>query len=261
MRHRSWLIALCLACPLLAAGQSSAEFLDPTVDTAPVANLGTNAGTSFVVGSGYLLTAYHVVQGRNSIQVGPLPDGKWTSAEVVQSDAKLDLALLKANVDLPPVALYNSPDIPVGLEIIVIGYPQPKYQGMTKKITQGIVNGYRSEKSGADNVLMQISAEISRGNSGGPVFASDGTVIGLVERKMNAAKVAEQTEDWVVNVNYALRSSQIIKFLESSPVAPQLQKLSIDKVLRPYELFSQKQGSVLAVIGRTVGSPNNNDSN
>lgn len=255
IHYRSWLIALSLVCPLAAVSQPLEDPAEPAAETVSFAVNATNAGTSFVVGSGYLLTAHHVIQGRNSIQVGPLADGKWATAEVVQSDAKLDLALLKANIDLPPVALYNSPDIPVGLEINVIGYPQPKYQGMTKKITQGIVNGYRSEKQNAEGVLMQISAEISRGNSGGPVFASDGTVIGLVERKMNAIKVAEQTEDWVVNVNYALRSSQIIKFLESSPVIPQVQKLSLDKVLRPYELFSQKQASVLAVMGRTVGSP------
>jgi S1-C subfamily serine protease len=61
--------------------------------------------------------------------------------------------------------------------------PGPKVQGLSKKITQGIVNGYRSERQNAQDVgYLQISAEESKGNSGGPVFAADGSMIGLVQR-------------------------------------------------------------------------------
>jgi serine protease Do len=194
-------------------------------------------GTGFVVSPGYLLTAYHVVQGQTAV---------------------LDLALLKGRVELPALSLASSADLPTGLEINVIGYPQPRVQGMGKKITHGIVNGYRSEKQNAQDIgLVQISAEVAKGNSGGPVIAPDGTVIGMVQRKLDANKVAAQTDDVLVNVNYALRSSQIIKFLQNSPAVPVVQSLSLSTVLRPYQIFQNAEASVLAVVGRkpTVVQP------
>ncbi len=209
-------------------------------------------GTGFVVSDGYVLTAFHVVKGRSSLLVGPNAANRWVSAELVQSDATLDLALLKARLDLPPLSLTPSSNIPTGLEISVIGYPQPRFQGLGKKITQGVINGYRSERQNAQDIgLFQISAEVSKGNSGGPVLAPDGTVVGMVQRKINAKKVEEQTEDLIVNVNYALRSSQIITFLQSGPAVPKVQNLSLSTLLRPYQIFEQSQSSVVAIIGRS----------
>lgn len=248
---KPWWLAAGLWCAFGALAQGT-EAPPPPPGARSATTINTsNTGTGFVVAPGHVLTAHHVVQGRGSLLVGPLPNGKWTPAEVVQTDPKLDLALLKAPIDLPVLSLAPSADVPMGLEVSVIGYPQPKFQGLSRKITQGIVNGVRSEKQNAQDVgFLQISAEVSKGNSGGPVFAPDGTVIGLVQRKMNAGKVAEQTEDWVVNVSYALRSSQVIKFLQDNGVRPQLQPLSLTTVLRPYQVFEQKQASVLAVLGR-----------
>ena len=213
-------------------------------------------GTGFVVSEGFLLTAHHVVNGKSSVLVGPVglgPTGqpRWVLAQVVHIDPALDLALLKAKIELPALALHPETVIPLGREISVIGYPQPRIQGMSKKITQGIINGYRSDNpANAEHGYMQISAEVSQGNSGGPVLAPDGTVVGMVQKKINTAKVAERTQDLLINVNYALRSSLLIRFLQNSPAASRQQSLSLDKVLRPYQLFEQTQGSVLAVVGR-----------
>lgn len=213
-------------------------------------------GTGFVVSEGYVLTAFHVVQGRAGLLVGPNASNRWVSAELVQSDATLDLALLKARLDLPPLSLTPSSNIPTGLEISVIGYPQPKFQGLGRKITQGLINGYRSERQNVQDIgLLQISAEVSKGNSGGPVLAPDGTVIGMVQGKINAKKVEAQTEDLLVNVNYALRSSQIISFLQSGPSSPRIKNLSLSTVLRPYQIFEQSQSSVVAIIGRNRIDP------
>ena len=185
------------------------------------------------------------------VGLGPTGKPRWLMAQVVHTDPTLDLALLKAKIDLPALALHPGAVIPLGLEISVIGYPQPRIQGMSKKITQGIVNGYRNESpANAEQGYLQISAEVSQGNSGGPVMAPDGTVIGMVQKKLNAPKLAERTQDLMVNVNYALRSSLLIEFLQNSPVTARQQNLSLVKVLRPYQLFEQTQSSVLAVIGR-----------
>ena len=230
--------------PVLGAAQDGA--------VSPAAK-STNWGTGFVVAPGHVLTALHVIQGRASVLVGPLASNRWVMAEVVQSDPALDLALLKARIDLPALSLAPSANVPTGLEVSVIGYPQPRFQGLGKKITHGIINGYRSERQSAQDIgFMQISAEVSKGNSGGPVLAPDGTVIGMVQRKIDAQKVTEQTGDVPVNVSYALRSSQLIKFLQSGAADPSLQTLSLTTVLRPYQLYEQAQASVVAVLGRGV---------
>ncbi len=237
----------------------SQETLAPAAPTSATKPTGArvNWGTGFVVADGYVLTALHVIQNRKSVLVGPVSAGRWVQAELVQSDAKLDLALLKASIDLPVLTLAPSADIPTGLEVSVIGYPQPRFQGLGKKITSGIVNGYRSERQHVQDIgHLQISAEVSQGNSGGPVLAPDGAVIGMVQRKLDAGKVALQTQDVLVNVSYALRSSQLIAFLQAGPATPRLQSLSLTTVLRPFQIFSGAQASVLAVMGRDApGEP------
>lgn len=223
----------------------------PTASKAATTATATFWGTGFVVGEGYVITALHVVNGKTGLLVGPDGANRWALAELVQSDAALDLALLKARINAPALSLASSANVPTGLEISVIGYPLPRFQGFGQKITSGLINGYRVESQNAQDVgLFQFSAEVAKGNSGGPVFAPDGTVIGMVQRKIDAKKVEEKTEDLLVNVNYALRSSQIIKFLQAGSVAPKIQTLSLSTVLRPYQLFEQSHASVMAILGR-----------
>lgn len=213
-------------------------------------------GTGFVIAPGYMLTAYHVVQQKSQIRVGPLGlagtgPARWLTAELVKTDPSVDLALLKIPENLPVLKLNPSPSIPVGLEAFVIGYPQPRIQGASRKITSGIVNGYRNPSlNQPESGMLQISAEVSQGNSGGPVLAPDGTVIGMVQKKINATRVAEKTQDLLVNVNYALRSSQMVDFLRSTEAAYQTQSLQLGNALRPYQIFEMHQHSVLAVMGR-----------
>lgn len=225
---------------------------------APTASSGLQLGSGFVVSEGYVLTAHHVVQGRSQIYVGPVANNRWVLAELVKTDLKLDIALLKAKVVMPALAFANSMEVPTGLEVFVLGYPQPRVQGMSKKITQGIVNGNRSAPGQTETHQFQISAEVAMGNSGGPVLAPDGLVIGMVQQKLNSQTIADRTKDFLVNVSYALKSEQLLKFLEDSPIAlevnSQVKRLSLNKVLRPYQIFEQSQGSVVSVIGRTANT-------
>lgn len=212
-------------------------------------------GTGFVVAPGYLLTAHHVVRDHTRWLVGPVGTTstgrpRWIPAELVKSDAARDLALLKIAEVLPALSLSGQPIVPIGLEAVAIGFPQPRLQGSSRKITQGIVNGYRNnDNTQAEQGFLQISAEVSQGNSGGPVLAADGTVIGMVQRKLNSARIAERTQDVPVNVNYALRSSQLVEFLHESPAQASVQNISMQKVLRPHQLYEMAQASVLAVVG------------
>lgn len=212
-------------------------------------------GTGFAIAPGYILTAHHVVQNRSSLMVGPMPHGHWVRAEVLKSDAGLDLALLSANVSGPGLALASNLIAPTGLEISVIGYPQPAVQGLSAKITQGIINGTRTSRvHGQTQTLLQISSEITSGNSGSPVLAPDGTVIGLVQRKINAQKVAEKGNDLIINVAYALPTSQILQFLKDASALITTRSIDMGKLLRPYQLFEENHSAIYSIISRQPGS-------
>lgn len=213
-------------------------------------------GTGFVVAEGYLLTAMHVVRDKDSIWVGPIDGKRWVKAELLKYDNQLDLALLRANVSASPLSFSQWSEVPVGLEVTLIGFPQPKIQGLSKKITQGLINGNRSDRNESfDAGFFQFSAETQVGNSGGPVLAPDGLVVGMVQKKLNALDVAERTRDLPVNVSYGLKSSEILNFLKDTPVSPSVKSLSLSTYLRPYQIFNQKQGSIFGIAGRKTTTP------
>jgi S1-C subfamily serine protease len=223
----------------------------PTSTATSQPSVSTTIGTGFVVANGHVLTALHVVLNNDLILVGPTPEKKWLKADLIKSDLASDLALLTVNIDAPPLVLANWKDVPVGLEVIAIGYPQPRLQGLSKKITQGIINGNRTDRNESINAeYFQYSAETSVGNSGGPLIAPDGLVIGMTQSKLNALGAAQKTNDLAINVSYGLKSSKLIQFLEQSPAAVSTSTLSLQTLLRPYQIFEKTQGSIFAVLVR-----------
>jgi S1-C subfamily serine protease len=162
---------------------------------------------------------------------------------------KNDLALLK----VPPMArtpldLAEWADVPIGLEAYSIGFPIPRVLGLSRKMTQGLVNGDKTESG--DKGFFQFSAETQKGNSGGPVFSPDGLVIGVVLRKLDALKVAERSKDLPENVNYAIKSASVVKFLDGTGVQVNVKKINLNTNMRPYELYRQKNEAVLAIISK-----------
>ncbi len=230
---------LCLVASFLLAGAGHAQEKDA---------VGTG---SFVSNAGHIVTAFHVIRGRSQVLVGPIGPAErkvWRVATVLKTDEANDLALLQARLERPPLAVAPWSEVPVGLEALVIGYPQPFVQGLSKKVTQGIVNGERTETG--EQALFQLSAEVQRGNSGGPVLSPDGVVIGVVRAKLNALSLAQKTGDIAQNVNFALKSSRLIEFLQSAGVPVQVEKPNLVLQPRPYETYRKAEASIIAVIAR-----------
>jgi len=230
---------LCLLASFLLAGAGHAQDKDAV-------------GTGFFVSNaGHIVTAFHVIRGRSQVLVGPIGPAErkvWRVATVLKTDEANDLALLQARLERPPLPIAPWTEVPVGLEALVIGYPQPVVQGLSKKITQGIVNGERSESG--ENAYFQLSAEVQRGNSGGPVLSPDGLVIGVVRAKLNALSLAQKTGDIAQNVNFGLKSSRLIEFLQAAGVPLQIQKPNLALQPRPYETFRKAEASIVAVLAR-----------
>ena len=135
-------------------------------------------GTGFIIDpSGYVLTNHHVVQDADKITVS-LPNGASYEAELIGSDQKFDIALLKveADEDLPAVKLGSSEGAEVGQWVVAIGNPF----GLNFSATTGIISakGRTIGHSPYDNFI-QTDASINPGNSGGPLFNLDGEVIGV----------------------------------------------------------------------------------
>lgn len=136
---------------------------------------GHGGGTGFVVDhDGTIATNQHVI--RSAPRVGvKFVDGTWASeVEVLMEDEDLDLALLRVatTAQLYPVRLSDSDAIQVGERVISIGNPL----GLEHTLTDGLVSARRVHRG---RPMIQMSAPVSPGNSGGPVFNLRGEVIGV----------------------------------------------------------------------------------
>ncbi len=138
---------------------------------------------------GYIITNNHVINGASSIYVTLASGDKYT-AELIASDAKSDLAIIKIDAqNLQPAILGNSDSIAVGQNCIAIGNPMGTLGGT---VTAGIISGLSREVTigNVPMTLMQINVAISPGNSGGGLFNTNGELIGIV----NAKSVSENVE-------------------------------------------------------------------
>ncbi len=137
-----------------------------------------NTGSGVIIhADGYIVTNDHVVDGTEAIQVR-LSSGKQYRAEVVGTDSKTDLALIKirAGAPLPVATIGDSDKLEVGDWVLAIGNPF----GFDHSVTAGIVSGKgRVLGSGPYDDFIQTDAAINPGNSGGPLFNLRGEVIGI----------------------------------------------------------------------------------
>lgn len=153
------------------SGFSNAQSED---DAAPSEAL----GSGFIIDSaGHIITNNHVIDKADSISV-TLHDNTKLEADVIGTDPKTDLALIKINANRPlsPVTLGNSDKIRVGDWILAIGNPF----GLGSSVTAGIISAKsRDIESGPYDSFIQTDAAINQGNSGGPMFNMSGEVIGI----------------------------------------------------------------------------------
>lgn len=133
-------------------------------------------GSGFIISpDGYLLTNNHVVASGGDITVR-LHDRREFKAELVGSDERTDVALLKVDADgLPAAKLGNSEKLRVGEWVFAIGSPF----NFEYSVTAGIVSALGRSSVGAYVPFIQSDVAINPGNSGGPLFDLDGRVVGI----------------------------------------------------------------------------------
>lgn len=137
----------------------------------------SSLGSGFIISAdGYVLTNNHVVEGADQVIVR-LSDRRQLEAEVVGTDKRSDVAVLKVEAeDLPVAKIGSSEDLKVGEWVLAIGSPF----GFDFSVTAGIVSAKgRSLPNENYTPFIQTDVAINPGNSGGPLFNLDGEVVGI----------------------------------------------------------------------------------
>jgi serine protease Do len=138
----------------------------------------TSLGSGFIIDpDGYIVTNNHVIDEAKDIEV-TMTDGAEYSAKLIGTDPKTDLALLKVSTKkpLPYVSFGDSDKMRIGDWVLAVGNPF----GLGGSVTAGIVSARgRDIHEGPYDDFLQIDASINQGNSGGPTFSTDGSVIGI----------------------------------------------------------------------------------
>ena len=146
---------------------------------------GSATGTGVILSEdGYIVTNAHVVEGAANIQV-ILNDQRVLEAALVGADEVSDLAVLKVNAyNLIPAALGDSNVLQVGDAVVAIG--DPLGISLRATMTDGIISGINRDITvdGRTMTLIQTTAALNEGNSGGPLINCYGQVIGINTMKI-----------------------------------------------------------------------------
>ena len=164
--------------PQFPPGSPFEEFFEEFTDRGQ-SRRAQSLGSGFIIDkAGIVVTNNHVIENADEITVS-LSDDTRFEAEVVGRDRKTDIAVLKFDpegVDLSAVSFGDSDKLRVGDWVVAIGNPF----GLGGTVTAGIVSARgRDIGSGPYDDFIQTDASINRGNSGGPLFNTNGDVIGI----------------------------------------------------------------------------------
>jgi S1-C subfamily serine protease len=152
---------------------------------------------------GYAVTNHHVIAARDDVRVH-LPDGRAVAAAVVGADPATDLALLRVHASaLEFATLGSTKDLKVGQLVVALGNPL----GFSETVSAGIVSAkgrvLRSVEGRLIDNIVQHTAPLNPGNSGGPLVTAAQEVVGINTAIIVAAQgigfaVPADTATWVV---------------------------------------------------------------
>ena len=157
--------------------------------------LGTGSG--FIIdSSGIIVTNNHVMRDAISAVVTLNNGDTYKDIKIRDFDEIKDIAIIKiSGFDLPSVKLGNSKNLKGGEKVIVCGSSLGKF---FNSLSEGIISSIRQSQKGYRYI--QMSAPISHGNSGGPVFLENGEVVGMA----TASRGDGQNLNFAIPINYII---------------------------------------------------------
>ena len=165
-------------------------------------------GSGFIVdSSGLIVTAHHLIDGAVYAMVKTQDGEIYDRIDVVDYDRRRDVAIISIRPFSVLQALKLAPmdNLVIGEGAVAIGNPQ----GFDHSVSEGLISGYR-QMTGYR--LIQTTAPLSPGSSGGPLFTMDGSVVGLTNYQLSA--------DRTQNLNFAVPIAYVRTLLDrpSSPM-------------------------------------------
>lgn len=166
--------------------------------------VGTGSGV-VISPDGYIITNNHVVANATEIEI-TLNNKKVYKAELIGSDEKNDIALVKIDTDdLPHITFANSDNVKIGEWVLAVGNPY----NLTSTVTAGIISAKGRDLTGNNNIesYIQTDAAVNPGNSGGALVNTRGELVGI-----NTA-ISSQTGSYV-GYSFAVPSNIAKKIVE-----------------------------------------------
>jgi S1-C subfamily serine protease len=198
----------------------------------------------FITDDGYLISNYHVVKDATKVRL--LTGAGLIDAKVVQVDAANDLALLKADGRFASLPIAASRTGLLGGTVATVGFPDIGLQGFAPKLAKGEIASLSG--AGDDPRYFQISVPVQPGNSGGALVDERGNVIGIVSAKLDASAALAASGALPENVNYAVKSSLLLSFLESVPAVSAKLKAPITTDRKFEDVVKSAQDAAVLVL-------------
>ncbi len=199
----------------------------------------------FTTDDGYFITNQHVAGRGATVRV--LTASGIIPAKVIKVDELNDLTLLKAEGKFAELPVVLSRKVQLGATVATVGFPNIGLQGFSPKLAKGEIASLAGIQDDARH--FQISVPVQPGNSGGALVDERGNVIGVVVAKLSQKAALATSGSLAENVNYAIKSSYLLSFLESVPeVAAKLKEPNTTQ--RDFEttIKDVEQASVLVLV-------------
>lgn len=201
----------------------------------------TSSGTAFAVAPGLFVTNHHVIDGCDSIDI--ITNGQKFSTVTVNTDKNIDLALLRTKLISPIAILRAQTKIILGEAVMVFGFPLAGTLSSKGNFTTGVVSALQGLND--DTGVIQVTAPVQPGNSGGPLLDRAGLVIGVVRSKLDAVKAVKAYGDIPQNINFGINLENLLKFLTKNQV--RFQQEYQDKTLEMSQIAATAQNHTYSV--------------
>jgi TPR repeat protein len=239
----------------MAEGQALARNFKPREVPAASSSISSTAilqtrpessGTGFfITEDGFLITNGHVV--KDAVEIRLVTSARLIPARVVKVDSANDLALLKAEGKFAELPVASSRSTHLGSTVATVGFPNIVLQGFAPKLAKGEIAALSGPED--DARFFQISTPVQPGNSGGALVDEHGNVIGVVSAALSAKAALAMSGALPQNVNYAVKSSFLLSFLESVPeVAAKLKEPNARDTKFDEVVEQAKQAAVILLV-------------
>jgi serine protease Do len=181
--------------------QSPADIAAHSTPAIVTVRAGNSLGTGFIVrADGWVATNFHVVRGASEISVVLADHRELPVVEIMNANRLHDLVILRIDAQrLPVLPVGNSDNVRPGDSVLAIGHPL----GLEDTVSNGLISAVRHVHAGLE--VLQVSAPIAPGSSGGPLFNDRGQVIGVATAFMKSGQ----------NLNFGLPSKYVTELVEN----------------------------------------------